>query len=57
MVLGRPPEPRTPHFATAGGGHAGRSSRRLHLAKKTGFRCEAVQHDSCHPVLDLGAHL
>jgi L-amino acid N-acyltransferase YncA len=34
-----------------------RTSRMLRLAKKYGFRCAAVQDDSCHPVLDLGAHL
>ena len=29
----------------------------LSLAKKYGVRSEAVQDDTCHLILDLGAHL
>lgn len=32
-----------------------RNSRMLRLAEKYGFRCEAVQDDTCHLVLDLRA--
>jgi hypothetical protein len=32
-----------------------RNSRMLRLAKKYGFRCDGVQDDTCHLVLDLSA--
>ncbi len=32
-----------------------RNSRMLRLAEKYGFRCETVQDDTCHLVLDLSA--
>ena len=31
------------------------NNRMLRLAKEHGFRCESVQDDTCHIVLDLGA--
>ncbi|MBV8307494.1 MAG: GNAT family N-acetyltransferase [Gammaproteobacteria bacterium] len=32
------------------------NSRMLHLAKRYGFRCESLQEDHCHLVLELGQH-
>jgi hypothetical protein len=33
-----------------------RNSRMLRLAEQHGFRCETVEFDTCHLVLDLSAN-
>jgi hypothetical protein len=55
IVLGRLPVSRTRHFATAGGGHAGRNDHRLGLARKYGFAARPCRTTAVIPS-SISAH-